>query len=141
MFGFIHRLLIQHSDDKQNPLVYLQLCMPYDQTGIYKAGKSYMIRSRTKNGCFSKIQEITRLENIIIDPNDPNPYSISYGSYTVNEHKKWYADALGRYVQSLTELDESFYYITDLDKKILYLTVKLSHLQPDYKSLLTVQFL
>jgi hypothetical protein len=31
MFGFIHRLFIEHSDDKENPLVYLQLCMPYDQ--------------------------------------------------------------------------------------------------------------
>ncbi len=141
MFGFIHRLFIEHSDDKENPLVYLQLCMPYDQTGIYKAGKSYMIRSKTKNGCLSKIQELRRLENIIIDPNNPKPYSISYGSYTVKEHKKWYADALSRYVQSLTELDESFYYITDADKKILYLTVKLSQLRPDYKSLLSTQFL
>lgn len=141
MFGFIHRLFIEHSDDKEDPLVYLQLCVPFDQTGIYKAGKSYMIRSRTKNGCFSKIQEIRRSENIIIDLNNPKPYSISYGSYTIKEHKKWYADALSRYVQSLTEMDQSFHYITDVDKKISYLTVKLSQLHPNYKSLLSVQFL
>lgn len=30
MFGFIHRLFMEHFDDKENPLVYLQLCMPYD---------------------------------------------------------------------------------------------------------------
>jgi hypothetical protein len=141
MFGIIHRLFVEHSDDKENPLVYLQLCLPYHETGIYKAGKSYMIRSKTKNGCLSKIQELSRLENIIIDPNNPKPYSVAYGSYTINMHKKIYAEALGWYVQSITKLDDAFYYITDSDKKISYLKDKLNQLRPDYRSLLSVQLL
>ena len=141
MFGIIHRLFIEHPDDKENPLVYLQLCMPYHETGIYKAGKSYMVRSKTKNGCLSKSQELSRLENIIIDYNNPKPYSVAYGSYTINMHKKIYAEALGGYVQSITKLDDAFYYITDSDRKISYLKDKLSQLRPDCKSLLSVQLL
>lgn len=141
MFGFIHRLFIEHSDDKENPLVYLQLCMPYHETGIFKAGKSYMIRSRTKTGCLSQIQDLSRLEKITIDLNNPKPYSVSYGSYTISMHKKIYSEALGWYVQSITKLDNAFYYITDSDKRISYLIDKLSQLRPDYKSLLSVRVL
>lgn len=141
MFGFIHRLYIEHLDDDKNPLIYLQLCVPYRETGVFKAGKSYMIRSKTKTSCLSKFQELRRLENIIPNPNDPNPFTIAYGSYTIKEHKKWYSDALSKYVHTLTKLDDAFYYITDLDKKISYLEDKLHQLRPDWRSILSTQVL
>ena len=136
MFGFIHRLYIEHLDDDKNPLIYLQLCVLYRQTGVYKAGKSYMIRSKTKTGCLSKFQELRCLENIIPNPNDPTPFTISYGSYTIKQHKQWQSDALSRYVHTLTKLDDAFYYITDLDKRISYLEDKLLQLRPDLSSIL-----
>lgn len=37
MFGFIHRLYIEYSDDENKPLIYFKLCIPYDmKEGIFK---------------------------------------------------------------------------------------------------------
>jgi len=140
MFGFIHRLYISHPDDEKNPLVYLQLCVPYKETGVFKSGKSYMIRSKTKPGCASKYYELKRLENAVPDLKNPNPYSVAYGSYTIGMHKQIYSDALTWYVQSITGLDDAFYYITDVDKKISYLEDKLRQLKPE-QSILSCQVL
>ena len=133
MFGFIYRLHIQHPDDKENYLVYLQLSQFYKFTGIFKAGKSYMIRSKTKKDCESMIYEIIRVENNLPEPTEMHRWSQGLGCYTVRQHKEFYIAALTEYIESLTRLDYAFRYITDSDKKLSYLEEKLGQLVPYYE--------
>jgi hypothetical protein len=134
MLGFIHRLYIEHDDDKEDPLVDLQLHCLCAQTGVFKAGKSYVIRGNTKSGCWSQFEELVRLERNL---HDPKSFKIAYGSYTRKQHTEWYSYALGAYINKLTKLDDAYYLITDLDKKIGYLEGKLRQLRPDWKSILS----
>lgn len=141
MFGFIHRLCIIHPDDEKNDLTWLQLCFHYGEPGVFKAGKSYMIRDGTKRGCMSKLQQLCHSEKIIPDLNNPAPYSITYGNYTKGDLRKDFCRHLSIYVSSLTKLDDACYYITDVNKEIEYFTLKLSQLRPDYKSSLPAELL
>ena len=139
MFGFVHRLHVEHIDDNENPLIYLKLCFPYAKTGIFKAGKSYMIRSKTESVCYSKFNELRCLENLIPDLSDPKPFNITYGSYLMEGHKEIYSLALSHYISTLTKLDRAFYYITDIDKQIIYLEDRLCQLKPDWRAILWSQ--
>jgi hypothetical protein len=141
MFGFIHRLCVIHSEDEKNDLTWLQLCFHYSELGVFKAGKSYMIRDATKRGCISKLQQLCLSEKIIPNINNPAPYSITYGHYTKGLLKKDFCRHLSIYVSSLAKPDDARYYITDVDKEIEYLTLKLSQLRPDYKSSLPAKLL
>ena len=138
MFGFIHRLYIEHSDDQNNPLIYLQLSRFYDWTGIFMAGQSYMLRSKTRNECMKMMCELTLLEKKLPDLAKPEPWHVQLGCYTIRSHKEMYITALGRYIYSLTQrMDEASHYITDLDKQLSYYTDKLSQLNPHYEKLFT----
>ncbi len=138
----IKRLYVWHPDDKFNPLIKLKLCVPYDSVGVFKAGKSYVLRFKTKFGSRMLLDSLRDTENIIPDPTNPAPYSTDYGSHTISEHKKSYSDALGRYVNYLAKLGDDYLHIKNMDERIEYLTARLSELRPDdYKSILTVQSL
>ena len=139
----IKRLYVWHRDDKANPLIELKLCVPYDSVGVFKAGNSYVIRFKTKTGSRMLFDSLRRTENIIHDyPYILEPYSTAYGSYTISEHKKFYSDALGRYVNYLAKLGDDYLHIKNMEERIEYLTARLSELRPDdYKSILTVQSL
>ena len=139
MLGFIHRLYIEHLNDDENPLIYLKLCFPYRDTGIFKAGNSYVIRTRTKSRCFSEFEKLRRLKKIIPNPTDPNPFRIDYGTYMIREYKKMYSEALFRYVCSLTELGDAFRYIENVNKEISYLEYKIRELRPDWRSILSTE--
>lgn len=130
MFGFIYRLYIQHPDDEENDLIYLQLSKNYTLTGLFMAGKSYMMRSKTKNESKLMLYEIMLLEKKLPDPT----WRAGLGYYTIRQHKEMYIVALMRYINSLTRIDDAFRYITDSDKKLEYLTDKLRKLNPNYKS-------
>lgn len=134
MLGFIFRCYIQHPNDEENRLIYLQLSQRYEDAGIFKAGQSYMIRSKTKNECISMIYEIMRFDKISVPKfNDVGPWCPSSGYYTVRQQKEMYIVALLRYLSSLTQVDETFRYITDADKKLSYLDDKLRQLKPRYE--------
>jgi len=133
MLGFIYRLYIQHPDDEQNPLIYLQLSYDYKRTGLFMAGQSYMMRGQTKNQCVSMMNEIWRMGKKLPEPNTecwwPGP-----GYYTVRQQKEMYIISLIRYISTLTKIDSTFRYVTDTDKKLLYLTDKLKQLNQYYES-------
>ncbi|MBN1664015.1 MAG: hypothetical protein JW943_10485 [Deltaproteobacteria bacterium] len=134
MFGFIFRCYIQHPDDEENHLIYLQLSYRYEETGIFEAGKSYMIRSKTKNEFFSMMYEIMHFKKISIPKShEVGPWCPTPGYYTIRQQREMYIIALHRYVSSLTQIDETFRYITDADKKLSYLDNKLSKLKPYYE--------
>lgn len=141
MLGFIHRLYVEHEEDKYDDLIYLRLCYPYNNTGVFKAGKSYMIRSKTKLGCNDYFFKLRQLENIIPDTDNPKPFSIAYGNYAFFEHKEWYCDALDRYIHSKIERDEAFVYITKLKNKIQYLEKKFRELHPDFEETMSPEIL
>lgn len=138
MLGFIHRYYVEHNDDKEDPLVCLQLHCLYDQIGVFKSGKSYVIRSNTKSGGWSQFEKVINLEKNL---HDPPSYKITHGVYTRKQHKEYYTDALGAYINTLTKLDDAYYFITDADKRMTYLEDRLRQLRRDWKSILSCLYL
>ncbi|OQC48170.1 MAG: hypothetical protein BWX60_00120 [Candidatus Marinimicrobia bacterium ADurb.Bin030] len=145
MFGFIYRLWIQHPNDKENHLISLQLSEDYESTGIFKAGQSYMIRSKTKKEIPLMLKEILAFEiEKNYDRNEFVSWCVGPDCYTVKEHKSVYMYCLIYYIRMLMGiklgpyqlpdyLDDAFSYITELDNKVAYLESKLYKLIPNYK--------
>jgi hypothetical protein len=148
MFGFTYRLWIEHPNDKENHLVSLQLAEDYKRNGIFKAGQSYLVRSKTKKEITFMLREILAFE--IENNYDRDEFAsrcIGPQCYTTKEHKGSYMYGLIKYIHSLTGFerklyqlpdyfDDAFSYITDLDNKVAYLENKLYQLIPDYKEIL-----
>jgi len=130
MLIMTHRLYVSHDDDDTDPLVHLKLCASFGDLGVFKAGKSYMIKSRTKRGCFDLLDRLRERERIIPDPDNPEPYSIALGSYAFWDYKEFYCDALGWYVHSLMKKEDAFEHVTRVKEKIKYLEKKLKQLKP-----------
>jgi hypothetical protein len=134
MFGFVRRIWIEHADDAENRLVRLQLHCHCSEIGVFKSGKSYMIRNNTNSGCMSQIDVLGRLDRNL---HELKQYHSGYGCYTRKEFREEYTHALMAYIVTLAKLDDACYLITDLDKKIYYFEDKLRQLRPDWKSILS----
>jgi hypothetical protein len=147
MFGFIHRLLIEHEDEEsgtygepKNQLIYFKLCIPYKEIGVYKASKSYVIRADTEGYVFRALDELRRRENIMPDPARHKPFILS-GIQTglVKTHKKWLVIALASYISSIGGNISAYHYMTEVDKQLEYLDNVLKELRKDYHSLISVE--
>jgi hypothetical protein len=117
---------------------HLRLCFLYNLAGVFKAGNSYMIKTRTPWMMKSFLAQLIKSEGL--DPNNPN--LIFYrGYYSIWEYRKFYCDALARYVKTQVELPEAYSFIKGVKNKVAYLESTFCKLEGHYSDHLLPEIL
>jgi hypothetical protein len=135
MLGFLFWLRLIHEDD-DNYLTFLKLSYPYSKTGVYRSGKSIIIKSHTKWGCYKYLDRLVESECIIHD-GKPKDFPV-YGE-PILILKNTYVYYLELYISSElgynSDVLNTLKYITRTSKKIAYLEAEVKKLFPDYKNI------
>ena len=136
MFGMVHRIGIIYEHEENLTLVYLRLFSSFDEIGVFKASRSYMIKEKSKNSAESLLTRLEELleEKYTYSEYQTMPFELFSGSYPFWQYKEFYADALASYLFTLIEPDDAYAFITKNSKKIEYLHKKIDRIRPNFRA-------
>jgi hypothetical protein len=135
MFGMIHRIGILYKHEENRTLTYLRLFSSFDEIGIFKASRSYIIKEKSRRSAESllaKLQDFLEKEYAHMDY-QTMPFELFSGAYPFWQYKEFYADVLADYLFTLIARDEAFDFITKTSKKIEYLHKKIDKVRPNFR--------